>query len=156
MKFIDTQYTGWCHTDTHVPKKMLCGLPYLCPFLKSLACISALILGSFKSFSGVSTVTPAEPSELQARISPHVYPLGTRNPIHFFKSSSSLPILSIYSTIFPVAQDRKREIICDSYSFLIPHVQNINPFLSIYLLAQTSSSPSVHWPRVIFQPTNLT
>ena len=59
------------HTDIHVPNKMLCVLPYKALSISQVAffglLLSTLFLGSFKYVPVVSTATPAEPSELQAR-----------------------------------------------------------------------------------------
>lgn len=157
------------HTDIRWPNKMICGLVYLYPFLKcwhSLACFSLCYLPEWLSICSWSFNCYLLQSFLSFRAGtfPPACPLGTSNSTHFFKSSSSIPYPGQYMVPFSHCPWQREGNYLWHLSLPISHIQkvtgfcqNSNPFLpmALYLLAQTPLSPSVPWPRVISQHTNL-
>lgn len=156
------------HTNIHCPNRMLCGLPYLCTFLKCgfASLLSPWCVQSVPVFHcHLLQSCELQPRELERLLHISIsIPLG-RNSIYFFKTSSPTRYCRQYMAPFSQLLRTARGIVRTLPFPLFPHLKGLSHghYLRLgpgCLTACYSESPLgallyMHWPRVVFQYANL-
>lgn len=158
------------HTNIHCPNRMLCGLPYLCGFLK---CGFSSLLSPWVAFSLFLYSTAISCSLLNFSpgncsvccTSPSAFPWAPGTQF----ISSNLPLLpatvgSIWHH-FPSCSGLRGELFILSPFHYFPHLKGLSHghYLRLgpgCLTPRYSESPLgallyIQWPRVVFQYANL-